>query len=237
MFNDFYYSLSEKEIIIFDFISSNISQICNMTIKEFGVKLNITEYSVNKFCKKINVDNYDNLISILKYISKNSYDSSNYIFKTTMETFFNFLNKIDESQIEKMCNLILDHNNLSVFYLNSSKLIGEYLNENLNNLNIKSKLVPLSRQNINNSTSELIILIGTSIEEHLIKKLSGYISEKTVITLLDKVIKEVHDNSTIFINIENNKLYGNFNLHSTSSYFIFCDLLIAKLIQIHNNKN
>lgn len=236
MFNDFYYSLSEKEVIIFNFISSNIAQICNMSIKELSLKLSITEYSINKFCKKLNVDNYENLTSILKDISKDSLDSSSYIFKNSLDIFSSFVKKINESQIEKMCNLILKYDSVLILFSDSSKLVAQYLNEKLNDLNINARIISSAKQILKQKESELIIFIGTCVDENSMKKNIHTLSNKIVITILDKIIKEIHDNSTIFVYIDNNKLYKNFNLYCTSPYFIFCDLVISKLIELCNNK-
>ena len=136
MFNDFFHSLSDKEINIFNFISSNIISVCEMNIKELSLKLNVTEYSINKFCKKINVDNFENLTSILKELLKSSSNSSNYIFENSIKTFSDFISKINESQITEICKLILKHKSISILFSDSSKQIANYLNQNLNSLNI-----------------------------------------------------------------------------------------------------
>lgn len=236
MFNDFFHSLSDKEINIFNFISSNIIFVCEMNIKELSLKLNVTEYSINKFCKKINVDNFENLTSILKELLKSSSNSSNYIFENSIKTFSDFISKINESKITEICKLILKHKSISILFSDSSKQIANYLNQNLNSLNIDSKITSSPKQISKQKEIDLVIYIPTYLDEKSINTTLKYLSNKIVIIISDTITKEAHDNSSIYVHVENNKLFKNFNVHCNSIYFILLDLIISKLIELNNAK-
>lgn len=236
MFNDFLTSLSDKEINIFNFISSNFISVSKMNIKELSLKLNVTEYSINKFCKKINIDNFDNLTSVLKELSKSSIGTSNHIFKNSIEIFSKFLNNINESQIIEICKLILENKSVSILYSESSKLIAQYLGQNLEYLGIESKTTYSVKQILRQTNIQLVIYITTSLEESTIENRLKYLNNKTVVVISDTMIKKIHDAVSLFIYIENSKLFKNFNVYSNSLYFIFSDLLISKLIELINNK-
>lgn len=237
MFNDFLPFLSDKETIIFNFISSNIESIYEMSIKELSLKLNVTEYSINKFCKKLNIDNFDNLLSIIKEISESSSVYSNHIFKNSIEKFSNFISKLNESQITKICELILKYKSPLILFCSNSKNIAQYLEQNLNYLNIKSKLTSSTKQVAKQRDIDLIIYISNNTDEKIINSTLKSIQNKTIITISNTIIKEAHDNSSIFIYIDDNKLFKNFSTNCNSMYFIFLDLIISKLIELINSKN
>lgn len=237
MFNDFLPFLSDKETIIFNFISSNIGSIYEMSIKELSLKLNVTEYSINKFCKKLNIDNFDNLLSIIKEISESSSIYSNHIFKNSIEKFSNFISKLNESQITKICELILKYKYPLILFCNNSKNIAQYLEQNLNYLNIKSKLTSSTKQVAKQKDIDLIIYISNNNDEKIINSTLKSIQNKTIITISNTIIKEAHDNSSIFIYIDDNKLFKNFSTSCNSMYFILLDLIISKLIELINSKN
>lgn len=237
MFNELLPFLSDKETIIFNFISSNIGSICEMNIKELSLKLNITEYSINKFCKKLNIDNFENLISIIKEISETSSVYSNYIFKNSLEKFSNFISKLNEDKISKICKLILKHKSVLILFCNNSKNIAQYLEQNLTYLNITSKLTSSTKQITKQKDIDLVIYISNNIDEKIINSSLKNMSNKIVITISNTIIKEVHDNSSIFIHIDDNKLFKNFNTNCSSIYFMFLDLIISKLIELINYKN
>lgn len=236
MFNDFSSSLSQKEMYIFEFISSNIFLVSKMSLKELSLKLNVTEYSINKFCKKINVDNFGNLISILKDFSKGSMDSSNYIFKNSIEMFSVFVERFDEIKIEEIANLILKYNSFCILHSDSSKIISQYAEQKFKNLNFKISTSSTPKNLSKNKNVNLIIYISVDSDELSIKNTLKFLSNKIVITISDKLFKEVHDNSHIFFYIDSNKIFKNFNLTSDCLYFVFLDLLISKIIEASNSK-
>lgn len=237
MFNDILPFLSDKENIIFDFISSNVVQVCKMNIKELSLKLNVTEYSINKFCKKLNVDNFENLISIIKEISESSSVYSNYIFKNSLDKFSNFISKLDESQILKICDLILNHKSIFILFCNNSKTVAQYLSQNLNSLNIKTKLTSSSKQITKQKDIDLIIYISNNIDEKIITSTLKSITNKIIITISNSIVKEALSSSSIFVHIDDNKLFKNFDTNCNGVYFVFFDLIISKLIELTNYKN
>lgn len=235
MFNDSFHSLSEKEIVIFNFISLNIHSVCEMNIKELSLKLDISEYSINKFCKKINVDNFENLKSILKELNATSINSSNLIFKDSLNGFSNFINKIDEINLINICNLILKDKNVSILFSDSSKIIAKYLDEGLKNLNIKTKLTSSPKQILKQKDCEIVIYISSLTNERTLNSTLEQLSNKSIITICDLVSRKAYDNSSMFVHIETNKLFKNFNTNSNCLYFVFFDLMFSKLIELTYN--
>lgn len=236
MFNDFYNSLSEKEKYIFDFISANTLLVSKLSIKELSLKLNVTEYSINKFCKKINIDNFDNLNSILKIFSKNYIDSSNYIFKNSLEIFSSFIEKINEIKIQKIADLILKYNSVSILHSESSKIISQYAEQKLKSLNLGISTTSSQKNLSKNKDIDLIIYISVNSDETSIKNTLKNLNEKITIIISDTILKEAHDKSHVFFYIDNNKIFNNFNISSDSLYFILIDLIISKIIELSNSK-
>lgn len=235
MFNDSFHSLSQKEILIYNFISLNIESVCEMSIKELSLKLNISEYSINKFCKKINIDNFENLKSILKELNATSINSSNFIFKNSLNLFSNFINRIDENKLINICNLILKDKKVSILFSDTSKIIAKYLEEGLQNINIQTKLTASPRQILKQKDYDVVIYISNSIHENTLNLTLEQLSNKSVITICDLISKKAYNNSSIFIHIETNKLFKNFNTNSNSLYFVFFDLIFSKLIELTYN--
>ena len=234
MFNDFLPSLSEKENLIFNFISSNFTHVANMDIKELSLKLEVSEYSINKFCKKINVDNFSNLTSILKELSKTSISKSNFLFKNSSEIFLKFLNNINENQIMEICKLILKYKSISILHSNFSKIVADYLEQNFKALNLEVKKFSSARQILKNKNSQLVIYITDYSEKENTQKNLNHLNNKITIVISETIIKKIHDMSSTFILIENNKHFKTFNIFSNSLYFLFVDLLTSKMIELIN---
>ncbi len=237
MFNDFIHSLSDKEMIIFNFISSNVTSVCDLNIKELSSKLKISEYSINKFCKKLNVDNFENLSSVIKEISRNYSKSSNFLFRNTLDSYTNSINKLDEDKISEISKLIFKYQNILVLFSQSSRLVAKYLLQNLDNLNINCKCTSSSKQISRYKELNLILYLDYQVDGGDIEYVFENFPNKTIIIISDNVTKNIHDNCSIFIHIENQKMFRNFNTNCNGLYFIFCDLIISKIIELSNPKN
>lgn len=237
MFIESVQSLSSKETYIFDFIASNINLVCSMNIKELSLKLNVTEYSINKFCKKINVDNFENLIEILKELLKNFSEYSNLTFKKSIENILNFTKQINEMQISKICDLILKYKNILILFSDSSKLIAQYMNQNLNSLEIFSKTTSSTKQIAKQKDINLIIYISSNSNEKTMTSTLKNIFNKVIITISDTMTKDAHDNSSIFVHLPSSKTLKNFNVNCNGLFFAYIDLIISKIIELMNIKN
>ena len=237
MFSDFFHSLSNKEISIFNFISSNIIKVSNMSLEELSLKLNISENSIDKFCKKLNIDNFENLNSVLKEILKNYSESSNFIFKNYINGLSNFINKIDENKISKMCKLILKHRNLILLSIEYLKPISKYASHNLKILDINCKIMSSYKQIYRQKDFDLIFYIPSHSDEKNMDLIFKSFSNKIVVIISETVIKNAHDNCSVFIHLENQKTFKNFNVKCTGMYFVLFDLVISKLIELSNSKN
>ena len=87
-----------------------------------------------------------------------------------------------------------------------------------------------------NEGTKLVIYIPTYFDEKSINTTLKYLSNKIVIIISDTITKEAHDNSSIYVHVENNKLFKNFNVHCNSIYFTLLDLIISKLIELNTTK-
>lgn len=237
MFNDFSHALSNKELSIFNFISSNIIKVSKMNLKELSLELGVSEYSIDKFCKKLNIDNFENLNSVIREISKNYSESSNFIFKNYLNGFSNFINKIDENKILKISKLILKHKNLILLSQESLKPISNYLSQNLKFLNINPKITSSYKQIYKHKDFDLIFFLPSQPDEKNMDLIFKSFSNKIVIMISETLIKNAHDNCSVFIHLENQKIFKNFGVSCTGMYFVLCDLIISKLIELCNSKN
>lgn len=55
------HKLTKSEHIIANFIINNLSEVPNLTISEMGRKISVSDASITRFCKKIDVSTYNNL--------------------------------------------------------------------------------------------------------------------------------------------------------------------------------
>lgn len=237
MFGESFSSLSEKEKTIFEFISSNTFLVSKMSLKELSLNLDISEYIISKFCKKINLDNFDNLIDILKEFSKNTQEKCENIFTANKNIIESYLHRINEIEITNLSKLILEYRKLRVICPDSSKLIGKYLEQKLSTFDIDVITSPSAKSSLRKIKDiNLVLYIAESIDQNEIRLSMDLLSDKTLILLSNTLTKDIHDKSSIFVNIEGNKLVENYNTRCSGNYFIFIDLLVCKIIELINTK-
>lgn len=234
MFIDSIHSLSTREMNVFDFILNNLELVSSMSIKELSLKLGITEYSINKFCKKINVDTFENLTEILKEIVKSFSECSNSIFSNSIKDISNFTEKLNTLQLSQIGEIICISKNVVILFSNHSKLIASYLKEGLISLNINVKTTSSLRQLSKIKDIDLIIYISIGCSEMELNSPFENFSNKVTITISDRVTKKAHDNSSIFVHIPINKSFKNFNVNCTGLCFTYIDLILSKMIEINN---
>lgn len=237
MFGDFFSSLSEKEKLIFNFISCNISQVSQMHIKELSLSLNLSEYSINKFCNKLNLDSYQNLIAILNECSEKELSNKNNMFNISKDLLNNFIQNLNETHINLISDFIFRYKDVSLLFSESYKIIAQYFEDKLKHLNIKTSITSSLKTNSKNKDAPLIIYIVDSIREIDLKNSLERLQNKIIIVLSNTMIKNISNSASLFIFLPENKLMKTYNLNCSSNFFIFIDLIISKLIELLNIKN
>lgn len=236
MFGDFLNSLSEKEKFIFNFISCNISQVSQMNIKELSLCMNISEYSINKFCKKINLDNFENLISILNECSKTILSNKNKMFNISKDLLNNFVKNINETHVNLISDFLFKYQKVSLLFSESYKIIAQYFEDKLKQLNIKTNITSSLKVNSKNKDSQLIIYIIDSIDDITLRNSLEKLSNKTIIVLSNTMLKNINNMVSLFVFLPENKLMKTYNLNCSGHFFIFIDLIISRLIELINIK-
>ncbi|AID44467.1 hypothetical protein SFBM_0520 [Candidatus Arthromitus sp. SFB-mouse-Japan] len=237
MFGDFFNSLSEKEKFIFNFISCNISHVSQMNIKELSLSLNLSEYSINKFCSKLNLDSYENLISILNECSKAELSNKNNMYNISKDLLNNFIQNLNETHINLISDFLFKYKEVSLLFSESYKIIAQYFEDKLKCLNIKTSITSSLKINSKNKDAPLIIYIVDSIRDIALRNSLERLSNKTIIVLSNTMIKNINNSASLFVFLPENKLMKTYNLNCSGNFFIFIDLIISKLIELVNIKN
>ncbi len=234
MFYDSLSSLSEKEKIIFKFISSNIFSVSKMNIKELSLALDMSEYSINKFSKKLNLDNFSNLQGILSHISEKTINNKNNIFSTTKDIFDLNLKSLKELKIENISKLILSKDEVKIIGKPECKLIIKYLTDLLTPLGINMS-VSSPRRILKNESGKVLLYLTPGMNENELKVSINSSPNDSIILVSELKIKHLYDKVSIYLHLENNKLVKNYNVNIYGSYFMFIDLLASKIIEITNS--
>lgn len=238
MFSESIHSLSDKEKVIFEFISLNTFLVSEMNLKDLSLYLNVSEYLINKFCKKLNLDNFANLSNVLKEFSKHTQQKCENIFMTTKEIMESYLSRMNEIKISDLSKLILDHGKICIICPESSKIIGKYLEQKLSTFDINITTTSSPKTSLKRIADiNLVIYIAESINENEIRECMDLLSNKSLIILSNTMVKDIHDKSFMFVYIEGNKITENYKIRCSGNYFVFIDLLICKIIELINAKN
>lgn len=92
-------------------------------------RLNVSAASVTRFCKKIGVENYKELIYFYKKVLMDAQEDKNHITNNLQYQYTELVNdidrKIDVTHIQKVCELIEQKNVIHLFGLGMSAIAGE----------------------------------------------------------------------------------------------------------------
>ena len=218
----------KKEIVLrinhskinFTFVEEQIAEYFlqgkeSVPISELSKKLNVSPASITRFCKKIGLSNYKELIYLYNEQLKNEKEHNlNNIAIDLQTEYFNLFDDIDKSfdeeKIEKVCNHIYSHRLIHVFALGLSATAAQDFKFRFSRMGKFIEVIH-DRSAIEMATSILekgdLVFLFTLRGNKALEKIGEDLKEKdiTVITITANKKSSLNKTSDITINTSNFK--------------------------------
>ncbi len=189
--NAFMNDLTKQERIIFMFLLAHRNNFANITSTFLAKELYCTTTSVNRLCKKMGVDGFLDLKSIVKYeVSK--FKQEEYPIDITNYTYSKFIPNMQE--VQEFCNGLDKELPIYIYGSGASAITAEYLDRKLTRLGFTS-IVMLDKFLVLKVIPKQLIIISNSGETADSINIATLLSNDTTIFSLTTFNSVLHSYS------------------------------------------